>query len=342
MITTVNRNGLSVAIFTLSLLFALAANSSAGNTDLQFILQGIEYNSSLIGNCNVKASYTVKVTQYPEGTNAYTKQKDNSEFTTPSSLEKVEEKHFEYDIVLKGEKHKIEKKVYEYTSTDKTDFGELTNHELWAYDGTKTRKISYPIKRFSGTIGTGQLFGGLRSIYSLPLILSEYLNVNDTLSSAYPDIKVVGKSSLKGIECYILEGTYKLGSTKIKLWLAPEFGFMPIRKESYGDEFEIIKETSYEKYKETLPFIKHQITQVFHKKSRSEKLMMNQRELTVDEIEFACPPEEFPDSIFKLAFPAEMKEIMDMDKSEMVNLASLEGEEILEEETTDTPLEEDR
>jgi len=341
MITTVNRSRVCIAIFTLSLLFTLATNSSTDNTDLQFVLQGIEYNSSLIGNCNVKASYTVEVTQYPEGTNASIKQESDLYFT-PSLLEKVEKKRFEYDIILKGEKHRVEEKVYKYTSADKTDSRELVEqHALWAYDGIKTRKIFYPIKRFSGTIGTGQLFS-LRGIYNLPLVLSEYLNINEALSSAYPDIKVVDKSSLKGIECYILEGTYKLGSTKIKLWLAPEFGFMPIRKESYGDKFEFIEETSYGKYKGTLPFIKHQITQVFLKKSESDKLIVEQREITVDEIEFACPPEEFPDSIFKLVFPAKLEEIIDRDKSEVVSLTSLEGEEILEEEITDTPLGEDK
>lgn len=294
---------------------------------LEFISEGIKYNDSLLKNCDVRISYTVETTKYPEGGNALRDwfSKEPEEYLPPL-LKEVERQRGEYDIVLKGKKHRIEEKRYEYSSQDGQDTPILFHHHLWAYDDENTRRIYYPIEnktRLQGTIWSGQF----PPIWNVPLLFADFLGENTSLSD-YPEIKLTGNAQINGHDCYLLESS-KMGveERKVKIWVAPDMGFRPLRFESHTNKFVIINEANYENCN-GIWAIKHQIYQSFFKKSETEKLRIYERELTVNKLEFICSPEEIPDSVFALEFPKELKKIWDADMEILIdNPLSEEGGE---------------
>lgn len=303
-----NRFKLAVVVTA----FMLATVPSvAQDVDLEFVLQGIKYNDSLSKNCGVKISYIVEVATYPEGRNALRDwiSKD-PEASLPPLLQGVERKRYEYDCILRGGESRVEAKEYEYSSIDGQDTEILLQHLLWTYDGEKTRYVAYPSKYWSelqGIMGTD--IGFFR--WEVPLVFDDFLGRNVTFPSDYPDMKLVGKTRIDKHDCYLIEGNYKYAEASKKIWVAPEFGFRPIKIESCSERFEGIQKTDYERYN-GIWAIKHQIFQSFFKIG-NEKLRGSERKLTVNKIEFICPPKELPDSVFELEFPRELKTIWDAD-----------------------------
>lgn len=301
--------------------------ADTNDVDLEFVINGIKYNDSLLENCSVKISYAIDITTYPEGNNTLRDWfNKTAEVSLPPFLNEVSKEHYEYDIALKGEKERIEEKYSKYSPSNEQDSTNLTLHRLWTYDGEKTRQIYYPQEegaKSEGIISSGFLFSPY-SPYNIPLVFADFLGQKMSLSN-YPGIELVGETQIDNYECYLLEWSNKDSRTTVKIWVAPEFGFRALRIESHSNVFETIQKNDYEKYN-GIWAIKHQISQGFLKKGQ-DSLRLFQRELTVKKAEFVIPPEEIPDSVFSLEFPKELEKIWDSDREILIDNPSLEKNE---------------
>lgn len=323
----------AVTIITF-ILVTILPTAYTDDVDLDFIIAGIKYNNSLIENCGVKISYTVEITTYPEGYNANEKDMSSKYPEIPPGpfLQEIKKERYEYDCVLKGEKEKVEEKWYEYISQDGQDSPILNQHLLWTYDGEKIRRIFYPAKYVGGPDVGSDI---RRFRWKVPLLFG-----SKGVLSSKSNYQLVGKDQIDGHDCYLIERNYKHdeASRTTKMWIAPEMGFRLLKDELCSENvegiLEHIEKTDYEEHNRIWA-IKHQTYQNFFK-TKSEKIRFNDRELTVNKIEFICPPEEeIPDSVFVLQFPKEIKKIWDADREIYIdNPLSEEGEEDITEDTT--------
>lgn len=302
--------------------------SMADDVKLEYVLEGIKYNDSIVKNCSIKMSYIEETTKSTEGNNAFRDllSKD-PEAPLPPLLQKEERQYYEYNIVLKGQKLKIEEKHYEYSPKNEREPIKLLYHYLFAYDGEKTRRIYYfpeDETKLEAAISSEPISSSYGRD-AIPLVFTDFLG--STLSQ-YPEMKLIEKTRMDGYDCYLLEGPHIRGNKKVKIWVAPEIGFRPLRIESSTDMFEIITKAEYENYN-GIWAVKHRTYQSFLKKSPNTDnlLKLFKRELTVKKAEFIAPPEEIPDSVFVLEFPPQLEKIWDVDTETYIDVSSLEDKD---------------
>ncbi len=234
---------LAVAFVTLTAPVSLMLGVEE-NELLTFITEGVEYNNLLLGA--VKGHFTIQVTEFDAELHRRGLEKrltaglsPGEKATTsvvgpvkpsdvePGSDEDVSE--YQYNILWarKGRKARLDVNMTLY---DFTQGGTDLRDDQYFFDGETTTVYSKRQNRALVGYGPEEIRD---NIYPTDFGL-EYMRQPIGQILRQKQIKLCGDEKIGDTLCYVVE-IYEENAIKGRLWLAPEMGFLSLRREYYND-----------------------------------------------------------------------------------------------------------